>query len=261
MNFRKRFDKRIEEDKRSMLTDGDMEFLNSLQNMVAERSEDTREGNVKVKTFNYKVLLMVVAAVLALTFAVLIILYYTLDSGNLNPVEPSPEINGSTDPANPTDPPFEYYSDNFVKAMSDTEELNGDLILFKFRTDESKYSVDIEKTYDSVSGDTLFYTLKISNTTPDIPLLATLEIVVNKNFNYDAIWYNNELIEATLSGYSIKYTQDITSTSVDNVTINRVECRGQMQIGDQFLYVIQYQETSLTEGTFLETLQSMLIFD
>lgn len=237
MSFKKRFDKLIEEDKKSRITEKDRAFLASLESMIVEAPQ----GEVKVKTFNYRAVLISVACALVAALTVLLILYYTFKPNTI-------------------DPTIEYFEDNFVTVASDESELNGDLILFTFEADSSRYIVEINRTFDSLSGDTLYYTLFITNATPDFTLSAIFKIVVNKNYTHDGQDYRREIIETKISGYEIKYTQDITSENVFGMTVNTVECTGEMQIGVQWVYITQYQETSLTEGTFLETLQSMIHF-
>lgn len=237
MSFRKRFDKLIEEDKKSRITEKDRAFLASLESMIVEPPQ----GEVKVKTFNYRAVLICVACALVAALTILLIFYYTLKPNSF-------------------DPPIEYFEDYFETVESDEIELNGDLILFTFEVDKSRYIVEINRTYDSLSGDTLYYTLFITNATPDFTLSAKYEIVVNENYTHTDINYRREIIETEISGYSIKYTQDITSENVFGMTVNTVECIGEIQVGTEWIYITKYQETSLTEGTFLETLQSMIHF-
>lgn len=233
MNFKKRFEKRIEEDKKSMLNESDMAYLSTLQNMVAEHPE----GEVIAKPFNYKPLIISVACFLTAALTAFLIFYYTLFS-------------------KPDD--IFYFKDNFVTVDSDVEELNSDLILFSFEADKAKYSVDVFKVYDSVSEDTLYYVLEINNATQDFSLKVRLEIVVNKNYTHPDMEYRKETIQSSISVYTLTYMQDIISMSVPG--LYTVDCMGEMQIGTQWIYVTRYQEISLAEGTFIETLQSMIHF-
>lgn len=237
MNFKKRFEKRIEEDKKSRISESDMAFLATLQDMVVERPE----GEVIAKPFNYKKpLLISVACFLVAALTVSLILYYTLFS--------KPKV------------PF-YSLDNSVTVDSGVAELNSDLDLFTFEVDEEVFAVEIKKIYDSVSGDTLFYQLGINFVTEDVSIVTHIEIVVNKNFTHPALNYSGKMIESQISGYKLSYTQSITPTLFDEVTANVIDCMGEMQVGKQWIYVTYYQEVSLAEGTFVETLQSMLHFN
>ena len=232
MNFKKRFEKRIEEDKKSMYTESDREFLKVLQGMAVE----CPEGEVIAKPRNYKKPLIIsVACFLVVALALSLILYYTLS--------PKPDD-------------IFYLTDNFVEVDSDMDELNSDLVLFSLEADETKYSIDVKRVYDSVSTDTLYYRLIINNATQDFSLKIEFEIVVNKNFIHDNMNYRTEKLESTISTYSLIYTQDITPSALSG--FSNVDCIGEMKIGKQWVYIMKYQELSLGEGTFIETLQSMI---
>lgn len=232
MNFKKRFEKRIEEDKKSMLTESDRAFLATLQDMVVERPQ----GEVLAKPFNYKKPLIIsVACFMVAALTVFLILWFAL------PSKPKGKV---------------YFEDNFVEVRSDVTELNSDLILCSFEADEN-YSLEIFKIYDSVSNDTLYYKLKMSD---DYGINIKLEIVVNKNYNHPAIIYGAETSGITISDYTLVYLQTVTPMPIGGVSFNSVNCMGEMQIGNQWIYIMSYEEMSLTEGTFIETLQSMIHF-
>lgn len=233
MNFKKRFENRIEQDKKSMVTESDRAYLSTLQNMVAERPE----GEVIAKSFNRKPLIISVACFLVAALTVTLILYYTLYSKPKN---------------------IFYLTENYVLVDSDIDELNADLTLFTLEVDTAKYSFKVIRTYDSVSGDTLFYRLDIIS--QDISLKTQIEIVVNENFIHDDMHYSEETVEGSISGYTINYTQSLSSTSVSGITLNIVDCMGEMQIGTQWIYIQDYRELSFAEGTFVETLQSIIHF-
>lgn len=233
MNFKKRFEKRIEEDKKSMYSESDRAFLATLQDMVVE----CPDGEVIAKHVNYKKPLMIaVACFLAVALALTLILYFTL-----------PHKSGDK----------LYLDSNFADAESDINELNSDLALFAFEVYETKYSIDIKRIYDSVSGDTLYYRLAINNATQDFNLNTELHIVVNKNYIHDDITYlYDDIIEKPISGYRLIYTQTVTPSAIPG--INTVDCMGEMKIGYQWVYIMKYHELSLGEGAFVENIQSMI---
>lgn len=230
MNFKKRFEKRIEEDKKSMYTESDRAFLATLQEMVVERPE----GEVVAKRIDYKKPLMIaVACFLAVALALSLILYFTL----------SPK---------PADDIF-YLTDDLDSVESNLAELNSDLILFYFEADESKYNVDVEK-YCSESGDALCYKLLIS-AIQGLGFKAEIDIVVKKNVIHGGINYRKEKLESIISNYKLIYTQDITSVGLG---INTVECMGEINIGYQWVYINSYEELSMGDGAFVENIQSMI---
>lgn len=237
MSFKKRFDKRIEEDKKSRITESDRAFLASLESYVVEPPE----GEVRVKTFNYKALLYSVACAIVAALTVFIIVYFTVKPGNA-----------------PVTPP-DYFFDESDPVVSDLSELNGDLILFAFEADTNKYKTVVEKVYDSVSNDTLYYVLTVTNAIPDFELSARIVIVVNENYTFAPGDYNRETVEDTIFGYTIKYTQMLTTiATMDTIKVYEAKCKGEMQIGTQWVYITQYQETTVDENTFLNTLKSFI---
>lgn len=232
MNFKKRFEKRIEEDKKSMYTESDMAFLATLQNMVVGRPD----GEVVAKRIDYKKPLLIAGACfLVVALALSLILYYTLSSTSVGE---------------------KYYLDyNRDSVESTVEELNSALDLFSFEANESLYNIDVKKYYDKESEDTLYYNLSI-NTTHGLGFNAEIDIVVNKNFIHDSINYRSEKLESMILGYTLIYTHDITPTAITG--INTVNCMGEIKVGNQWIYINSYEELSMGEGTFVETLQSMI---
>lgn len=234
MNFKKRFEKRIEEDKKSMLTESDRAFLATLQDMVLERPQ----GEVLAKPDYKKPLIISVACFMVAALTVFLILHFTLLS----------KQNGT---------PM-YFTDNFVEVESDMDELNSKLDLFTVEADEDKYSVDVFRTYDSVSGDIIYYRVIISD---ENGLNIRLHIVVNKNYAHPEMDYSAETSSITISDYTLVYLQTVTPTTVAGTPFNTVNCMGEMQVGKQWIYILSYKEMSLTEGTFIETLQSIIHFN
>ena len=231
MNFKKRFEKRIEEDKKSMCTENDMAFLATLQEMVVE----CPDGEVVAKRIDYKKPLMIaVACFLTVVLALTLVLYFTL----------SPK---------PADDIF-YLTDDLDSVESDVAELNSDLKLFYFEADESKYNVDVAK-YCSDNDDTLYYKLYIS-AIQELSFNAEIDIVVKKNAIHDEINYKKEKLKSKISSYTLIYTHNITTTAIPG--INAVDCKGEMKIGSQCVYILKYRELSMGEGAFLENIQSMI---
>ncbi|MCH5146748.1 MAG: hypothetical protein J1F61_01930 [Clostridiales bacterium] len=232
MNFKKRFEKRIEEDKKSMYTESDRAFLATLQDMVVERPE----GEVIAKHFDFKKPLMIaVACFLVVVLALSLTLYFTL----------SPK---------PADDIF-YLTDDLDPVESNVVELNSDLTLFYFAADESKYNVVVKK-YCLDNGDALYYKLLIS-VIQGLGFNAEIDIVVKKNVIHDEINYSNdEKLESTISDYILCFTQSITP--IASTGVNTIDCMGDMKIGNQTVYIMKYQELSQGEGAFVENIQSMI---
>ena len=244
MKIKKFLEKTAEEDRESLINDKDIEFLVSIgvdynKKREAAKKEPDSSYYRTAKSVNYRVLFAGIACFLAVAItAVALSLYFSLKS-------PSVE------------PPAHYFDDNLVVVDSNLQELNDDLQLFIFTIDTVEYDVSVRKTYDSLSGDDLFFTLEIT-ANQKISKKFRLDIVVNKFYAYKELTYTGELKEAPFSDYNIKYTEK--SKAMSGTPFTTVECMGEMQIGEQWIYITKYNETAIGESTFIQTLQSLISF-
>ena len=240
MKIKKFLEKVAEEDRESLINDGDIEFLASIgvdynKKKVATAKEPDSSYYLKARAFNQKALMIGSACFLVAVIAVSIILYYYLK------------------PA-----PVHYFEDNFVEVDSNLQELNSDLKLFSMTIDEAEYELGIKKTYDSLSGDDLFFTLELY-AKRGLSKKFRLEVVVNSLYEHDDTAFDKEPIEKQISEYTIKYTE--TANPMSGSPFITVECRGEMQIGEQYIYITKYDEIALGQSTFIETLQSIISFN
>lgn len=237
MKIKKFLEKVAEEDRESQINEDDIEFLASIGvDYNKKREADKRQPDssyyLQASAFNQKTFLICVTGFIVALFAVFLILFYTL--------RPAFE------------PPIEYFEDNFMEVDSNITELNGDLKLFTLVVDD-EYDVITKKTYDSLSGDHLYYTLEFTSNL-NLSKNFKLDIVVNSNYNYEELNYPEELKKAQISGYTLKYTED----SVALPPFVTVYCQGEMQIGEQWIYITKYEEMIIGQGTFIDTLQSII---
>lgn len=243
MKIKKFLKKVAEEDRESLINEKDIEFLSSIgvdynKKQVAAQNEPPASYYLTANAFNYKALLISVACFLVVALTLSLILYFSLKPSSIKP-------------------PIHYFESNFVKVDSNLEELNSNLDLFKLVVNDNDYDLKIEKTYDSLSGDNLFYSLSFNQRNAQIKLFK-LEIVVNSLYEHEQIKYD-EPVEAQIAEYTIKYTEDVKSMS--GTPFKKVICQGEMQIGEQWIYIENYEETALEQSTFIETLQSIISFN
>lgn len=244
MKIKKFLKKAAEEDRESLINDRDVEFLASIgvdynKKRAANKHEPEASYYLTANAFNYRALLIYVACFLVAALTVTLILYYYLK------------------PA-PFQPPIHYFEDNFVKVDSDLEELNADLKLFSLVVNETDYDLKIKKTYDSLSGDHLYYTLSFEQQNGLVKSFK-LDIVVNSFYEHEQLEYSKTPVETNFSNYSIKYLEDFEA--VADSPFNTVICKGEIQIGEQWVYIVTYEETALEQSTFIETLQSIISFN
>ena len=244
MKIKKFLEKVAEEDRESMINDGDIEFLASIgvdynKKKVAAAKEPDASYYLTARAFNPKALMIGIACFLVAVIAVSIILYYYL--------KPAPVA-----------PPVHYFEDNFVEVDSNLQELNSDLKLFSMTIDEAEYELGVKKTYDSLSGDDLYFTLELYSKR-SLGKNFRLEVVVNSLYEHDDTAFDKEPIEKQISGHTIKYAE--TTTPMSGSPFITVECQGEMQIGEQYIYITKYDEIALGQSTFIETLQSIISFN
>ena len=244
MKIKKFLEKVAEEDRESLINDKDIEFLASIGVDYNKKREEAKKQPDSsyyrtAKSVNYKALFASIACFLIVAItAVSLSLYFSL--------KPSP-----------IDQPIKYFDDNFVEVDSNLQELNGDLQLFVLAVDTVEYDVSVRKTYDSLSGDDLFFTLEVSANN-GLSKKFALDIVVNKHYTHKELNYLAELKETQISDFTLKY-YEISQAMMGSPFVN-VECKGEIQIGEQWMYVVNYKETALGQSTFIDTLQSLISF-
>lgn len=243
MKIKKFLEKAAEEDRESLINDKDIEFLASIgvdYNKKREMAKKEPDSSyyLTARSVNYKALFAGIACFLIVAItAVALSLYFSLKT-------PSVE------------PPIHYFEDNLVKVDSDLQELNADLKLFSIIIDPDKYDVDIKKTYDSVSGDNLFFTLEFNVEEQLTSKNFTVDIVVNKFYTHKELAYiEDEIQRYQFSDYTLKYTENVQPTSGPFVNVS---CKGEMQIGEQWIYITNYSEKAWGQSTFIDTMQSLI---
>lgn len=241
MNVKKYLEKVAEEDRESQITEKDIAFLSSVgvdynKKIEAAKKEPEASYYLTSKAFNYKAILVTVAGFLLIALILTLSLYFSLK------------------PA-PVTPPIHYFDDNFISVDTDLQELNADLKLFSLTVDDNEYDIGIKKTYDSLSGDNLYFTLEFTSLSKKFKL----DIVVNKFYTHDEFTFTGEFKEDQFSAYNIKYSEAFQP--IPGTPFATVECKGVMQIGEQWIYIVNYRETAWGQGTFIETLQSIISFN
>ena len=240
MKIDKFLEKVAEEDRESMINDRDIEFLASIgvdynKKKIAAAQEPEASYYLTARSFNPKALIICIASFLVAVIAVSIILYIYLKPARVK-----------------------YFQDNFVEVESDLQELNSGLKLFSMTIDETEYELGVKRTYDSLSGDDLYFTLEFS-AKQKLSQKFRLEIVVNKLYEYEELIFDMEPVEEQITEYTIKYTEK--SKPMSGSPFIEVECRGKMKIGEQYIYITKYEEVALGQSTFIESLQALIRFN
>lgn len=251
MKIKKFLETVAEEDRESLINDKDIEFLASIgvdynKKREAAKKEPDSSYYRTAKAVNYKALLTGIACFLVVAITVITLSLYF----SLRPAPAEPSI-----PSIPTIPPIQYFDDNFVDEISDLQHLNEDLELFALKVNFDEYDVDIKRTYDSLSGDNLYYTLDFV-AKRDSSKRFKLDVVVNKFYTHEELAYTDELKEVQFFDYTLKYYENSQKIG-PLITVN---CKGEIQLGEQCVYVISYNERTMGQSTFIATLESLIQF-
>ena len=240
MKIKKFLEKVAEDDRESLINDKDIEFLASIgvdYNKKLEENKKKPEASyyLTAPAVNRKAFLISASCFLIIAIVLVLILYYSL--------KPAPIA-----------PPIGYLDVNNEKVDSDLNELNSELNLFSLVVDEEEYKISIKKTYDSLSGDSLYYSITFTGLMKSFKL----EIVVNSLYEYNKNPYPDDLNEAQISDYTVKYTEISKPASGP---FSEISCKGEMQIGEQCIYIVSYNETGIGQSTLVETLKEIISFN
>lgn len=239
MKIKKFLEKVAEEDRESHIDEKDIEFLASVGvDYNKKREEDKKQPSASyyltAPAFNYKAFLISASCFLLAAVALVLILYYSLKPSSVEP--PSGYLSGKDD------------------APSNFQELNGDLKLFSLIVNESDYNeITVKKTYDKSSGKSLYYSIDFNGLRKSFKL----EIVVNDKYEHNNPPLTGEIKETNISNYTLRYTEIFNS--MPGLPLNEASCQGEIQIGNQWVYITSYTETVVGEqSTFVETISSLI---
>ena len=241
MKIKKFLEKVADEDREALIDDKDIEFLATIGvDYNKKREEDKKKPEASyyltAPAFNYKAFLISASCFLVVAIAVFLIVFYSLK---------------------PFEPPVGYMDVIEESEPSDLSELNEDLGLFKLTVDENKYNVTVTKTYDTVSGKNLYYSIELILQI-GLPQSFSLDIVVNSLYEYKKGNFDDDYIEAQISGYTLKYTEISVPMAPP---LSDITCKGKMKIGEQWIYITSYKETALGQSTLVATIESILSFN
>ncbi len=210
-----------------METERDREFLASLKSSSVEEP--------KKKTRNYQWLWSVPAGVALCTAAVVlpVVLVPASDAGDVR-----------------------YEEANFIRVDSDINELFSAITDIKINfAPENK--VNVAKIFDSISGDDLYFAVAIDVSGDLFYNLETI-IVVNKKYEFTELSLGETFETATYADYSVIYDQE---TIHDNdLGFNRVLCKGKIENSKYDIYVMNYEEYSFENGSFLTVIADLFDF-
>lgn len=233
MNVKKYLKKQAGQDLQSLETEGDREFLGQLENIAEENAR------ARAKKRNLQGLWAIPSVAVAGGLAAVLL------------VELLPVADDGLDD-------IKYIESNFVSVDSDMKEFNdaSDNLVINITADKTVNSV--VKTYDQVSGDELYYTLRIEEVTETVFVCLDMLIVVNEHYDYEEFEINDLFKTETCTDFSLTYRQKVTADS--GTGLNMVQCTGKIEKPNFEIYILNYEEYALDDGSFLNYIDDLLEF-
>lgn len=232
MNVKKYLKKQAEQDLQSLETEGDRAFLGQLENIAEENAR------ARAKKRNLQGLWAIPSVAVAGGLAAVLL------------VEFLPVANNGLDD-------IKYVESNFVSVDSDINEFNGASNNLKINLTDERKAV-VLRTYDQVSGDDLYYTLRIEEVTESVFVNLDLRVVVNEHYDYENFQIDETFVTETVEDFSVNYSQVV---SVDpDFGLNLVKCTGKIEKPNFEIYILNYEEYALDDGSFLNYIDDLLEF-
>lgn len=227
MNVKKYLQQQAEQDRKTIVSENDDRFL---QNVKAEI--DTKTSPSPRHFARLRFWLIGTTSVLAsIAILVCVLVFYPQGQGVI------------------------YYENNFVQSDSTLQSMDEDMKEFAFDIDEKLYTVKVQVTTDSVSGDTIMYYADI--TSHDKLLKLSIIAVCNKNYHYRGLQITEEYSTEKLPLYEIRYTSTIIPDP--DFGFNIFNAKAQIQRGSEFIYITEYTETMLgDQPMFYDNIQSLI---
>ena len=209
-----------------METEGDREFISQLMETVGERHAPKPKRN--------KNWLWAIPSATAVCAAVLV--------GTLVPW--TGEI--------------KFEDKNFVDEVTTIETLADALNGLNIHISENQ-DVNVKKTYDSVSGQDLYYTMFVSEFTEAVDYAIETKIIVNEKYEFEDFVLDDSFATQDCGHYSVYYKQEFTEDPQTGIK----SVRGKAKIdGLKYeIYVTSYKESTLGSGMFLNVIAGLFDFN
>lgn len=230
MNVKKYLKKKAQEDLQAIQTDKDQEILQQLEKHVVEKSPE--------KNRNMKWLWAIPSGAVACAVTAILIVELLPSSSN--------DLGG-----------VKYDELNFKQETSNITEFFEDLTNLTLNFTENQV-VDVAKTFDSLSGDDIYYVLTIDEDSSEAIYSMQMMIVVNDDYDYSDFNIEKDFVAKDYADYSIIYKQKIKTDS--NAGLNMIEAKAKIDNPKYEMYVLKYEEYSLDDGNFLTVINNLLDF-
>lgn len=228
MKIKKFLEQQAEQDRQAILSESDAEFLRETKAKINAKSSPAPRRTSRLRYW----IIGAAGSLASIIVLVCVLVFY---------------------PSTQTD--FTYYENNFVQSDSTIQAMDEDMREFIFNIDDSLYSVKVQKTTDSVSGDTIMYQADVASL--DTLININFVAVCNKNYRYKGFQITNQYMIEELSSYDIHYDAKITPDP--DFGIDKFNAQAQIQKGTEYIYITNYSETMLDEQPrFFDIIQSII---
>lgn len=143
---------------------------------------------------------------------------------------------------------------NFVTENSTVAQMNSELHDFSFSIDENVCRIFIKRTYDSVSGEPLYYQLVVNR--HDNSLYGEFYITCNKDYHYKNFIFSSTPVTETLPQYAITYQSE--SSMNTQYGVEKISCKAEIKGKIDCIYITQYDELLHDGHTFLDSVQTFI---
>ena len=218
MNVKKLLKKTAQQDRAQLETESDQLFLENLKAEMEESSPKKRVVDKRIWTIG-------VPSLIAVIIIIVSIIYF------------APE----------KEAPIKYLEGNFEYIESNLEELNKDASQFEIVINAEIYSFSVIKVIDKISGDTLYYNVRLE--TIEASISMEFAVVTNSLFQYNAFPDTTKYLEYAGAPYSVKYQ---TSKSM-NETFGQemLTYSAELRKGDEIIYLLNYSEFMFDQDSAL----------
>ncbi len=227
MNVKRYLRKQAQEDLKALETEGDREFISQLMETVGERHAPKPKRN--------KNWLWAIPSATAVCAAVLV--------GTLVPW--TGEI--------------KYEDKYFVDEVTTIETLADALNGLDIHISEDQ-DVSVKKTYDSVSGHDLYYTMLVSEFTETVDYAIETRIIVNEKYEFEDFVLDDSFVTQDCGHYSVYYKQEFTE-DYTNTGLNSVQGTAKIDGLKYEIYVTSYKESTLGSGMFLNVIAGLFDYN
>lgn len=226
MNVKRYLRKQAQEDLKALETEGDREFIAQLMETVGERHVPKPKRN--------KNWLWAIPSATAVCAAVLV--------GTLVPWTGEIKFEDK------------YFVDEVMTIETFADALNGLDIHISENQD-----VFVKKTYDTVSGQDLYYTMLVSEFMDDAYYAVHTRIIVNEKYEFEDFILDDSFTTQDCGHYSVYYKQEFTEDS--QTGINSVRGTAKIDGLKYEIYITEYDEFSLGSGMFLDVIAGLFDFN